>query len=121
VVVAIIGLLAAYVGPRVLANLGKSESTVAKAQLDAFSKALDAYRIDVGRYPDTQQGLAALMAAPGDDPKWRGPYLTQAVPNDPWGRPYLYRSPGTGKDFDIMTYGKDGSAGGDAENADISR
>ena len=119
VVVAIIGLLSAYVGPRVLSHLGKSETTVAKAQVDAFSKALDAYRIDVGRYPTTEQGLAALVNAPANEGKWRGPYLGKSVPDDPWGRPYLYRSPATTKEFEIISYGKDGKPGGTAEDADI--
>ena len=94
VVVAIIGLLSAYVGPRVLSHLGRSETAVAKAQVDAFAKALDTYRLDVGRYPSTEQGLAALVAAPATETRWRGPYLGKAVPNDPWGKPYIYRSPG---------------------------
>jgi len=119
VVVAIIGLLAAYVGPRVLSHVGKSEVTVARAQLDAFGKALDAYRLDMGQYPTTEQGLAVLVIAPASDPKWRGPYLGKAIPNDPWSRPYQYRSPGTGREFEILSYGKDGSPGGAAEDADI--
>jgi general secretion pathway protein G len=121
VVVAIIGLLAAFVGPKVLSNLGKSETTVARAQMEAFVKALDIYRIDVGRYPDSQQGLAALVTAPANEPKWRGPYLANAVPNDPWGRPYIYSSPGAIREFEIQSYGKDGVTGGDGENADIFR
>ena len=120
VVVAIIGLLSAYVGPRVLSHLGRSETAVAKAQVDAFAKALDTYRLDVGRYPSTEQGLAALVAAPTTETRWRGPYLGKAVPNDPWGKPYIYRSPGTNKEFDVVSYGKDGSPGGSAEDADIS-
>ena len=120
VVVAIIGLLSAYVGPRVLSHLGRSETAVAKAQVDAFAKALDTYRLDVGRYPTTEQGLAALVAAPATETRWRGPYLGKAVPNDPWGKPYIYRSPGTNKDFEVISYGKDGSPGGSADDADIS-
>ena len=120
VVVAIIGLLSAYVGPRVLSHLGRSETAVAKAQVDAFAKALDTYRLDIGRYPTTEQGLNALVVAPAAETRWRGPYLGKAVPNDPWGRAYVYRAPGTGKDFDLVSYGKDGSPGGSAEDADIS-
>lgn len=119
VVVAIIGLLSAYVGPRVLSYLGKSEATVARAQVDAFSKALDAYRIDVGRYPTTEQGLEALVAAPPSESKWRGPYLGKTVPLDPWGRPYIYRSPAASKELEIISYGKDGTPGGTAEDTDI--
>ena len=119
VVVAIIGLLTAYVGPRVLSHLGKSEATVARAQVDAFSKALDAYRIDVGRYPTTEQGLSALATAPANEPKWHGPYLGKSVPDDPWGRPYIYKSPGASREYEIISYGKDGKPGGATEDADI--
>lgn len=120
VVMVIIGLLAAYVGPRYFAQLGKSEQGAAKAQIEAFAKALDAYRLDVGYYPGTDKGLNALVVKPGDEPKWQGPYLQKTVPPDPWGRPYVYRSPGTNVDFDLLSYGKDGQPGGDAENADVS-
>jgi general secretion pathway protein G len=121
VVMAIIGLLAAYVGPRYFAQLGKSETTTAKAQIDAFSKALDAYRIDTGRYPTTEQGLNALLVAPAGVTKWNGPYLSKEVPLDPWGRAYLYRAPGTGgHDYDVITYGKDGVPGGTGDDADVT-
>ncbi|MCC2636479.1 MAG: putative secretion system protein GspG-like 3 [Moraxellaceae bacterium] len=120
VVMVIIGLLAAFVGPRYFAQLGKSELKVAKAQIESFGKALDTYRIDVGHYPATEQGLAALTAAPANEPKWQGPYLEKQVPNDPWGRPYIYRSPGQGGDFDLLSLGKDGQQGGDKESADVS-
>jgi general secretion pathway protein G len=120
VVVAIIGLLAAYVGPRYFAQLGKSETAAAKAQIDALGKALDTYRIDTGRYPTTEQGLAALRVKPNNEPKWAGPYLQKEVPNDPWGKPYLYRSPGEKTEFELLTYGKDGVPGGAGENEDVS-
>ena len=120
VVMVIIGLLAAYVGPRYFAQLGKSEQGAAKAQVEALAKALDAYRLDTGYYPSTDVGLNALVVKPGHQPKWQGPYLQKAVPPDPWGRPYVYRSPGTGGDFDLLSYGKDGQAGGDADNADVT-
>jgi general secretion pathway protein G len=120
VVMVIIGLLAAYVGPRYFAQLSKSERGVAKAQIESLGKALDAYRIDTGSYPNTEQGLAALMVRPNDSTKWNGPYLQKALPPDPWGRPYIYRSPGTGGDFDLLSYGKDGQAGGEDEAADVS-
>lgn len=120
VVMVIIGLLAAYVGPRYFAQMGKSELKVAKAQIEAFGKALDTYRVDVGYYPATEQGLAALTTAPGNQPKWQGPYLEKQVPNDPWGRPYIYRSPGQTGDFDLFSLGKDGQPGGDKENSDVS-
>lgn len=120
VVVAIIALLAAYVGPRYLSQVGKSEQSVARAQIQALARALNAYRLDVGRYPSTEEGLAALMAAPGQAPGWRGPYLERAVPPDPWGRPYAYRSPGARGDFEIVSLGKDGQPGGDGDAADLN-
>ena len=122
VVIVIIGLLAAYVGPKYFAQLGKSEVTIAKAQMEAFEKTLDNYRLDIGRYPTTEEGLAALMAAPPTaGAKWNGPYLKKGVPQDPWGNPYQYRSPGTkaGVDYEIVSTGKDGQPGGAGENADI--
>lgn len=120
VVVAIIGLLVAYVGPRYFSQLGKSETAVAKAQIDAFAKALDQYRLDVGRFPTSEQGLAALMAAPDGNKKWNGPYLSKEVPLDPWGNAYHYRSPGQKREYEILSYGKDGVPGGSGEDADIA-
>ena len=120
VVIVIIGLLAAYVGPKYFAQLGKSEVTIAKAQMEAFEKSLDTYRLDVGRYPNTEEGMAALMAAPATaGAKWNGPYLKKGVPKDPWGNPYQYRSPGAKGEYDIVSTGKDGQPGGTGENADI--
>lgn len=121
VVIVIIGLLAAYVGPKYFSQLGKSEVTVAKAQIDAFDKSLDTYRLDVGRYPSAEEGLNALMAAPPSaGAKWNGPYLKKGVPQDPWGRPYQYRSPGSKGEYEILSLGKDGQPGGAGDNADIS-
>lgn len=121
VVIVIIGLLAAYVGPKYFAQLGKSEVTVAKAQIDAFEKALDTYRLDMGRYPTTEEGLNALMTAPANAAgKWTGPYLKKGVPADPWGHPYAYRAPGTKGEYEIVSLGKDGQPGGTGEAADIS-
>src|SRR5262245_7072262 len=91
VVMVIIGLLASYVGPKYFGQIGKSEVKVARAQIDALDKALAQYRLDVGHFPTTEQGLPALVAAPSGEAKWAGPYLSKAVPNDPWGRPYLYK------------------------------
>lgn len=119
VVVAIIGLLAAYVGPRYFSQIGKSESAMAKAQIEAFSKAIDQYRLDVGRFPTTEQGLAVLVTSPGGN-KWKGPYLAKDLPTDPWGAPYRYSSPGPKGDFEILSYGKDGLPGGAGDDADIS-
>jgi len=121
VVIVIIGLLAAYVGPKYFSQLGKSEVTVAKAQIEAFDKSLDTYRLDVGRYPSAEEGLNALMAAPPSaGAKWNGPYLKKGVPQDPWGHAYQYRSPGSKGEYEIISLGKDGQPGGTGDNADIS-
>jgi general secretion pathway protein G len=121
VVIVIIGMLAAYVGPRYFSQLGKSERSTAKAQIESFGKALDAYRLDTGRYPSTEQGLNALVTKPPDEAKWSGPYLQKSVPLDPWGKAYIYRSPAQGGgDFDLLSHGRDGQPGGDADQADLS-
>lgn len=121
VVIVIIGLLAAYVGPKYFSQLGKSEVTVAKAQMESFEKSLDTYRLDVGRYPTTEEGLQALIAAPATaGVKWNGPYLKKGVPLDPWGNAYAYRAPGARGEYEILSLGKDGQPGGTAENADIA-
>jgi general secretion pathway protein G len=119
VVVAIIGVLAGYVGPRFFAQIGKSEVNAARAQIDALEKALAQYRLDVGGYPGVEFGLQALMQRPGDEAKWAGPYLRKTLPPDPWGRPYQYRL-GENGDYVILSFGKDGQPGGTGENADIS-
>jgi general secretion pathway protein G len=120
VVMVIIGLLAAYVGPKFFSQIGKSEVKAARAQIDALEKALDQYRLDVGRYPATEQGLAALMVRPGADKKWGGPYLKKALPDDPWGHPYVYRQPGEHGEYDLLSLGKDGQPGGSGEAEDIN-
>lgn len=120
VVVTIIGLLAAYVGPKYFSQLGRSEQGVAKAQIEAFARALDTYRLEVGRYPTTEEGLNALLSKPASAARWNGPYLQKAVPDDPWGHPYLYRSPGVSGDFEITSYGKDGQPGGTGDAADVT-
>jgi general secretion pathway protein G len=120
VVIVIIGLLAAYVGPKYFSQLGKSEVTVAKAQIEAFEKSLDTYRLDVGRYPSAEEGLNALLTAPvSAGAKWNGPYLKKSIPPDPWGRPYLYRVPGAKAEYEIVSLGKDGQVNGEGDNADI--
>lgn len=119
VVMVIIGLLAGYVGPKYFAQIGKSEVKTAKAQIDALEKALDQYRLDVGHYPATEAGLNALVANPGGESKWQGPYLKKAVPSDPWGHSYMYRIPGEHGEFDLYSYGRDGKQGGSNEDADV--
>lgn len=120
VVMVIIGLLAGYVGPKYFEQIGKSETKTARAQIDALGKALDQYRIDTGRYPSTEQGLVALNQSPGNEAKWAGPYLKKSVPNDPWDRAYLYKSPGEHGDYDLSTLGKDGALGGTKESEDVT-
>jgi general secretion pathway protein G len=120
VVIAIIGLLAGYVGPKYFGQIGKAEVKEARAQIDALEKALDAYRLDTGHYPTTQQGLSALVTQPSGTTGWAGPYLKKGVPMDPWGHPYQYKSPGDHGDYDVWSYGKDGAPGGTGENADIT-
>ena len=120
VVVVIIGLLAGLVAPRYFGQVGKSEVNVAKAQLDALEKALDQYRLDVGRYPDQEAGLKALVTKPTNEPKWSGPYLRKDIPLDPWGRAYVYKFPGEKGEYDLTSLGKDGQPGGTGENADIT-
>lgn len=120
VVIVIIGLLAGYVGPKYFSQLGKSEVTAARAQIEAFDKALDTFRLDVGRYPLAEEGLSALLTAPAAATKWNGPYLKKEIPKDPWGNAYLYRAPGSKGEFEIISYGKDGQTGGTGDNADIT-
>lgn len=121
VVVAIIALLAAYVGPKFFAQVGKSEQSVARSQIESFGRALGAYRLDVGSLPTSEDGLEALVKRPASAAKWNGPYLEKAVPPDPWGRPYQYQAPGAnGADYDIVSLGKDGQAGGSGDAADVT-
>ena len=120
VVVAIIGLLAGYVAPRYFSQIGKSEVNAARAQIDAFEKALDQYRLDTGHYPPTELGLGALVNRPPNELKWNGPYLRKAVPADPWGHAYAYKFPGERAEFELISYGKDGVPGGTGEAADLT-
>ena len=122
VVILIIGLLTGIVAPRFLGQVARSEATAARAQLEAFDKSLQAYRLDTGRFPSTAQGLTALFVQPPDEPRWRGPYLQGEVPLDPWGTSYRYSVPGSqGKDYNLSSVGKDRAPGGSGEDADISR
>ena len=120
VVVAILGMLVGYVAPRYFGQIGKSEVTTARAQIEAIGSALDQYRLDTGRYPTTEIGLNALLERPQNEPKWNGPYLKKNVPLDPWGKPYLYKAPGERGEYDLVSLGKDGQPGGTGENADIT-
>ncbi|MCB1916463.1 MAG: type II secretion system major pseudopilin GspG [Rhodocyclaceae bacterium] len=119
VVMVILGMLAGYVAPKYFAQIGKSETNTARAQIEALEKALDMYRIDTGRYPSSEEGLLALMHAPADENRWSGPYLKKDLPRDPWGRPYIYRQPGAKGEYDLYSLGKDGRPGGNAESADV--
>jgi general secretion pathway protein G len=122
VVLVILGLLAAVAGPRVVGYLGGARSDTARIQLAAFEQALDLYRLDVGRYPSTEEGLAVLVRQPGGTNGWNGPYIDgQAVPADPWGHPYVYRMPGSNGPYDLYTLGADNRPGGTGENAPIGR
>jgi general secretion pathway protein G len=121
VVIVIIGLLAGYVAPRYFSQVGRSEIQVARSQIDSLEKALDQFRLDMRRYPSPEEGLEALVARPAAAASWNGPYLKKAVPPDPWGRPYVYRAPGSkpGYEFELVSLGRDGKAGGSGEDADI--
>jgi general secretion pathway protein G len=119
VVVVIIGLLAGFVAPRYFSQVGKSEVQLTRAQIDALEKALDQYRLDLRRYPTNEEGLKALIERPAGEGRWNGPYLRKDVPTDPWGRAYLYRTPGTKGDYDLVSYGRDGRPGGQGDDADI--
>lgn len=120
VVILIIGLLTGIVAPRFMSQIQRSEATAARAQLDAFDKALQAYRIDVGRYPTSAEGLQALLQPGQDGARWRGPYLKGQLPLDPWGQAYLYRHPGSaGRDYDLLSQGRDRAPGGSGDDADI--
>lgn len=120
VVVVIIGLLASYVGPRYFGQIGKTEQQVARTQIEGFNKALDAFRVDTGRYLTTQEGLQALMIAPADVvSSWAGPYLKKSPPPDPWGHPYRYENPGASGEAEVSSWGKDAQPGGTGENADL--
>ena len=109
IVVTIIALLAGLVVPQFIRQEEKATAKAAKAQVELLGTALDTFRLDVGRYPTTQEGLAALNQKPGGVDRWDGPYLKKEVPPDPWGKPYKYTCPGeNGKEFEISTVAEDG-------------
>jgi len=120
VVLVILGLLAGLVGPQVMKYVGGAKTDSAKLQIENLGAALDMYRLEVGRYPSTSQGIEALNKDPGDAPGWNGPYLKKNVEiKDPWGADYQYRFPGEHGEYDLYSYGADGTPGGEGENADV--
>jgi general secretion pathway protein G len=119
VVIIIIGLLAALVGPKLFGKVSVAKQKATKAQIELFGTALDALRLDVGRYPTTEEGMKALREKPSGMDGWKGPYLPKEIPVDPWARPYLYKCPGDHGDYDLISYGLDGTEGGEGENQDI--
>ncbi len=124
VVIAVIAMLAALVAPNVFQHVGTAKDATARSQIELLGAALDAYRLDNGRYPTTDQGLDALQVQPTAVPvpgNWRGPYLRKAVPVDPWGFPFIYLSPGevNPRGYDLMSLGADGEPGGEGDDADV--
>lgn len=125
VVIIVLGLLAGLVGPQIIGRVSEAKTSTAQTQIELFSVALDNYRLDNGRYPTTEQGLQALREKPVSEPapyNWRGPYLQKEIPLDPWGQPYVYRSPGdvNTTTYDLLTLGRDGQPGGEDEDADVT-
>lgn len=119
IVMVILGLLAALVGPKMFGHTDKARQKAAQSQISLFETAIDAYRLDVGRFPTTEQGLKALREKPTGAAKWDGPYLPKEIPPDPWGNIYVYKSPGEHSDYDIIAYGADGQPGGEGNDMDI--
>ena len=119
IVMVIISLLAAFVAPRFFGQEKKAKQRGAKGQIALLESAVDTYRLDIGRYPTTEQGLEALREKPDGIDKWDGPYLRKELPVDPWGNPYVYESPSEHGDYAIMSYGADGRPGGDGDDMDI--
>ena len=120
VVLAILGLLASFVGPRVMKFFSSSKTKTAKVQVESLATTLEAYALDNGRYPNSNEGLEALVRKPDGAPNWNGPYLAKnKLPKDPWGNDYQYRAPGEHGPFDIWSYGADNAEGGEGENQDV--
>lgn len=120
VVLGIIAMLAGIVGPQVMRHMGESKTKAAKVQIEDFSATLDMYKLDIGRYPTSEEGLGALIEAPDSAKRWNGPYLQKSkIPVDPWQNEYHYVSPGEHGKFDIFSYGADGKEGGEGEDQDV--
>ncbi len=120
VVLVILVSIAGLVGPRVIGYLGTSKSKTAQVQISSLRAALQLYKLDMGQYPTSSQGLEALIKKPDNAESWNGPYLSKAkIPNDPWNRPYHYKQPGEHGEFDIFSYGADNREGGEKENGDV--
>lgn len=120
VVLVIIGLLAALVGPVLYQRINPAKESVARAQIENFMSALDSYYLDIGKFPTQQQGLVALRTRQEAESKWNGPYLKKDIPADPWGNPFIYHTPGRNGGYEIISYGADGKEGGEGDNADIN-
>ena len=120
VVVIIIGLLAGLVLPQFIRQEEKAKLKTTRAQIELLGTALDTFRLDVGRYPTSDEGLQALRQKPGAIDRWDGPYLKKELPMDPWNKPYIYKSPGEHGPYDILSYGADGAPGGEGDNRDIT-
>ncbi|GAX59631.1 type II secretory system protein [Candidatus Scalindua japonica] len=120
IVMVILGLLAALIVPKLIGRVGESKQTTAKAQIELISTALEVYKLDTGKYPSQESGLQSLNSKPGDIQNWKGPYMKKnKIPEDPWGAEYIYKYPGTHGDYDLLSYGADGTEGGSEENKDI--
>ena len=120
IVVIILGVLAGLVGPRLFGRVGQSRQAAARVQIELLGAALDQFKLDVGRYPNSQEGLQALQQSPGNAQGWEGPYLKKDIPKDPWGNPYQYKSPGDHGEYDLASLGSDGAGGGDGEATDVT-
>lgn len=120
IVMVIIGLLAAFIVPKLIGRVGESKQTAAKAQIELISTAIEIYKLDTGKYPSQDAGLQSLNTKPGDAQNWKGPYMKKdKIPKDPWGAEYIYTFPGTHGDYDLVSYGADGTEGGSGDNQDI--
>jgi general secretion pathway protein G len=120
IVMVIIGLLAAFIVPKLIGRVGESKQTAAKAQIELTSTAIEIYKLDTGKYPSQETGLQSLNTKPGDVQNWKGPYMKKdKAPKDPWGADYIYKFPGTHGDYDLISYGADGTEGGSGDNQDI--